>query len=241
MVSIGTNKTKLDAIHIGPLPGVYEIHLAGLDKLVQRMPPVVASPTLEPAVFKVNWLTTPGTPVLLTLLVVIPMLKVTKLQLNAVIKRTVAQMAVPIPTIVLMLGLGSITRLGGLDATLGMAFAHTGLLYPFFAAILGWLGVFLTGTDSGSNALFGSLQRITALQLGLSPILICTANSTGGVMGKMIDAQSICVATAATNQVGSEADIFKVVIRHSVLLAAIVGTLVLLQAYVYPFTLMVPH
>lgn len=140
----------------------------------------------------------------------------------------------------MMLGLGSITRLGGLDATLGMAFANTGVLYPFFAAILGWMGVFLTGTDSGSNALFGSLQRITALQLGLSPVLICTANSTGGVMGKMIDAQSICVATAATDQVGAEADIFKFVIRHSILLAAIVGVIVLLQAYVPPFTHMVP-
>jgi lactate permease len=150
-------------------------------------------------------------------------------------------MAIPVPTIVCMLGLGSVTRLGGLDATLGMAFKHTGLLYPFFAAALGWLGVFLTGTDAASNALFGSLQKITALQLGLSPILIATANSTGGVMGKMIDAQSICVATAATERVGTEADIFRFVIWHSVALAAIMGLIVLLQAYVYPFTAMVPH
>src|SRR5437660_11915184 len=150
-------------------------------------------------------------------------------------------MAVPIPTIIFVLGLGSSTRLGGLDATLGMAFKNTSVLYPFFAALLGWLGVFLTGTDAGSNALFGSLQKITALQLGLSPILICTANSTGGVMGKMIDAQSICVATAATERVGTEADIFRFVVWHSVALAAIVGLIVLLQAYLYPFTAMVPH
>lgn len=240
MVTVGTNKARLDNLSVGPLHGVYEFHLSGLDKQVQRMPPVVAAPTLEPAVFKLNWITTPGTSVLAAILLVIPVLKVSRRQFQCVVRRTARQMLIPIPTIVLMLGLGSITRLGGLDATLGMAFKNTGALYPFFGTLLGWLGVFLTGTDAGSNALFGSLQRITAMQLGLSPILICTANSTGGVMGKMIDAQSICVATAATDQVGKEADIFKVVLRHSIALAALVGLLVLLQAYVFPFTLMVP-
>jgi len=142
-----------------------------------------------------------------------------------------------------------------MDATLGIAFAYTGLAYPFFAALLGWLGVFLTGTDAGSNALFGSLQKITATEVfndhtslfalnGLArdqvQVLICTANSTGGVMGKMIDAQSICVATAATNQLGKEADIFKAVLWHSIILAAIVGLITLLQAYLHPFTLLVP-
>jgi lactate permease len=139
-----------------------------------------------------------------------------------------------------------------MDATLGYAFAGAGVLYPFFAPLLGWLGVFLTGTDAGSNALFGSLQKITATQihtpavfphLDLSQlqVLICTSNSTGGVMGKMIDAQSIVVATAATNQLGKEADIFKAVLWHSILLAVVVGLLTLLQAYVFPFTLLVPH
>ena len=142
-----------------------------------------------------------------------------------------------------------------MDATLGVAFAETGVLYPFFAAMLGWLGVFLTGTDAGSNALFGSLQKITATEVwndhsdgacqqpdarDQAQVLICTANSTGGVMGKMIDAQSICVATAGTNQVGKEADIFKAVIWHSIFLASIVGLMTLLQAFVPPFTLMVP-
>src|SRR5262249_31852710 len=152
-----------------------------------------------------------------------------------------------------MLGLSYVTRYAGMDATLGVAFAATGLLYPFFAAILGWLGVFLTGTDAGSNALFGSLQKITATEIftksrvfsywGLdqAKTLICTANSTGGVMGKMIDAQSICVATAATHQLGKEADIFKAVVWHSIFLASLVGLLTLLQAYVYPFTAMVPQ
>jgi lactate permease len=138
-----------------------------------------------------------------------------------------------------------------MDATLGVAFAETGVMYPFFAAMLGWLGVFLTGTDAGSNALFGSLQKITAGQvhgMGVMPhlsleqaeVLICTANSTGGVMGKMIDAQSICVATAGTNQIGKEADIFKAVIWHSVFLACVVGAMTAIQAFVPPFTLMVP-
>src|SRR5262249_20018642 len=150
--------------------------------------------------------------------------------------RTVYQMKIPIPTIACMLGLSYVTRFTGMDATLGVAFASTGVAYPFFAAILGWLGVFLTGTDAGSNALFGSLQKITAsevfntgafthLSRVQAQVLICTANSTGGVMGKMIDAQSICVATAATHQMGKEADIFKAVVWHSIILAAIVGTI----------------
>jgi lactate permease len=157
-------------------------------------------------------------------------------------------MKIPIPTIAFMLGLSYVTRYSGMDATLGYAFANTGAMYPFFAAILGWLGVFLTGTDAGSNALFGSLQRITAgqihtagafgsppsLSVGQAEILICTANSTGGVMGKMIDAQSICIATAATNQVGQEGSIFRFVFWHSVALASIVGVIVMLYAYVFP-------
>jgi L-lactate permease len=134
-----------------------------------------------------------------------------------------------------------------------VAFADTGVFYPFFAAILGWVGVFLTGTDAGSNALFGGLQRITAGQLydaghlsnfadaDHAAVLICTANSTGGVMGKMIDAQSICVATAGTHQVGKEADIFKAVVWHSTFLASVIGIMTALQAFVWPFTLMVPR
>jgi lactate permease len=180
------------------------------------------------------------------------MLRMNRTQIRRVVQRTFIQMKIPIPTIGCMLGLSYVTRYAGMDATLGIAFAETGPFYPFFAAILGWLGVFLTGTDAGSNALFGSLQKITATQIydpNLFPhlakeqvqVLICTANSTGGVMGKMIDAQSICVATAATHQLGKEADIFKAVLWHSIILAAVVGLLTLLQAYVYPFSLMVPR
>lgn len=208
----------------------------------------------ESAVFNFNWLTAPGTPVLLAALVSMLMLRMSPSQVWKVFRKTFWQMRIPIPTIGFMLGLSYVTKYAGMDATLGVAFAETGVLYPFFAAMLGWLGVFLTGTDAGSNALFGSLQKITAtevwnahhegamsnLTLEQAQVLICTANSTGGVMGKMIDAQSICVATAGTNQVGKEADIFKAVIWHSILLASIVGLMTALQAFVPPFTLMVP-
>jgi lactate permease len=138
-----------------------------------------------------------------------------------------------------MLGLGFVTRYSGSDAVLGLAFTHTGWFYPFFGTFLGWLGVALTGSDTSSNALFGSLQKITAQQLGLDPVLMTAANSAGGVMGKMVDAQSICVATAATNQVGNEGFIFRFVVWHSIALGAIVGIIVMFYAYVAPH--LVPH
>ncbi len=211
-------------------------------------------PRAESALFNFAWLTAPGTAVFFAALASMLMLRMNAVQIGRVIHRTFLQMKIPIPTIAFMLGLSYVTRYAGMDATLGYAFAGTGFLYPFFASILGWLGVFLTGTDAGSNALFGSLQKITATEVynnnpslfagNLSreqaQVLICTANSTGGVMGKMIDAQSICVATAATHQLGKEADIFKAVVWHSIILAAIVGVMTLLQAYVVPFTHMVP-
>ena len=143
-------------------------------------------------------------------------------------------------TIALMMSLGFITRYGGTDATLGLAFTRTGFFYPFFAAMLGWLGVALTGSDTSSNVLFGSLQKITAQQLNLNPVLICAANSTGGVMGKMIDAQSIVVATASTGQSGGEGKILRMVFWHSLALAGIMGLIVMLQAYVFPWMIPSP-
>src|SRR6185369_16585003 len=140
---------------------------------------------------------------------------------------TLKRMRFAVLAILCMLGLGYVTRYSGMDAVLGLAFTRTGILFPFFGTLLGWLGVALTGSDTSSNALFGGLQRITAEQLRLDPILMCAANSAGGVMGKMIDAQSIVVATAATNQVGNEGSIFKAVLWHSIILAAIVGLIVL--------------
>jgi lactate permease len=244
------------ALDLGGLKTYYDVEVPGLHKRVERanelIPPgTPADQKLEPAVFKFTWLTAPGTPVFLAALVSMLLLGMTGRQVGAVFRKTAHQMRIPIPTIAFMLGLSYVTKYAGMDATLGVAFAATGVLYPFFAAMLGWLGVFLTGTDAGSNALFGGLQRITATQLydaGHLPdltldqaqTLICTANSTGGVMGKMIDAQSICVATAGTNQLGREADIFKAVVWHSVFLACVVGALTALQAFVWPFTLMVP-
>lgn len=244
-------------VRVGPIQTNYIIPIPGLhlesyrdarllEEGREHMP--------EKAEFNFAWLTNPGTPVLLAALISMAMLRMNAGQIRRVFQRTVLQMKIPIPTIACMLGLSYITRYAGMDATLGIAFAQTGLLYPFFAAILGWLGVFLTGTDAGSNALFGSLQKITATQIfnthpgmfaelgrGQLQVLICTANSTGGVMGKMIDAQSICVATAATNQIGKEADIFKAVLWHSIILATMVGLITLLQAYVHPFSLLVPR
>jgi lactate permease len=149
------------------------------------------------------------------------------------------RMKVPVLVIAQVLGLGFLTRYSGTDAVLGLAFTGAGFLYPFFAAYLGWLGVFLTGSDTAANVLFGSLQRTTAEQLGLPPILMAAANSSGGVMGKMIDAQSIVVASTATKWYGHEGDILRYVFFHSISLAVLVGILVTLQAYVAPFTHMV--
>jgi lactate permease len=148
---------------------------------------------------------------------------------------TVKRMRWSLLTIALMMSIGFITRYSGTDATLGLAFTKTGFLYPFFSALLGWLGVALTGSDTSSNVLFGSLQKITAQQLGLNPILIAASNSTGGVMGKMIDAQSIVVATAATHQSGQEGKILRFVFWHSIALAVIMGIITMLQAYVFPW------
>jgi lactate permease len=187
----------------------------------------------EPAVYTFNWVSATGTGVLLATLATALYFRVSLARLLAVAATTMRRMRVPLATIMLMLSLGFVTRYGGTDATLGLAFTKTGKLYPFFATFLGWLGVALTGSDTSSNVLFGSLQKITAQQLGFNPVLIVTANSTGGVMGKMIDAQSIVVSTASTGQVGQEGRILRFVFWHSVALATIMAIIVTLQAYVF--------
>jgi lactate permease len=192
----------------------------------------------EAAVFALNWASATGTAILLAAIVSAIYLRVLPGQLLAIALSTLRRMRAPLATIMIMLALGFVTRYGGTDATLGLAFTRTGRLYPFFATLLGWLGVALTGSDTSSNVLFGSLQKITAQQLGYNPVLIVTANSTGGVMGKMIDAQSIVVATASTGQSGQEGRILRFVFWHSLALAAIMGAIVVLQAYVFPW--MVP-
>ena len=193
--------------------------------------PAYKSKRGEAARFTLNYVSATGTAILITALIAGLYLRMPGRQLATIAVRTLHQMRWPLTTIAFMLSLGFVTRYSGTDATLGLAFTHTGWLYPFFAAFLGWLGVALTGSDTSSNVLFGNLQKITAQQLGLDPILITTANSTGGVMGKMIDAQSIVVATAATNQHGQEGRILRFVFWHSVALAAIMGLIVLAQAY----------
>lgn len=189
----------------------------------------------ESATYTLNWLSATGTGIFFAALVTAVYLRVRLSVLLRVALKTLKRMRWPLFTIACMLALGYLTRYSGTDATLGLAFTKTGALYPFFAAILGWLGVALTGSDTSSNVLFGSLQKITAQQLGLNPTLIITANSTGGVMGKMIDAQSIVVSTASTNQVGQEGAILRFVFWHSISLACIMGAIVMLQAYVFPW------
>jgi lactate permease len=189
----------------------------------------------EPAVFTVNYASATGTAIFVAAVASALYLRVSLALFLAVAASTFRRMRAPLATIMLMMALGFVTRFGGTDATLGLAFTKTGWLYPFFGTMLGWLGVALTGSDTSSNVLFGSLQKITAQQLGFNPILIVTANSTGGVMGKMIDAQSIVVATASTGQVGQEGRILRFVFWHSVALAAIMGAIVMLQAYVFPW------
>jgi lactate permease len=209
------------------------IPMPGLDKLVLRVAPVVAKPTPEPAVFAFNWLSATGTAILVAALVSGFVLRYSIIDLARRYVATIVVVWRSLLTIAAMLALGYTTRYSGEDAILGLAFAHTGAAYPFFAAMLGWLGVALTGSDTSSNVLFGSLQKITAGRLGLDPVLMAAANSSGGVMGKMIDAQSICVASTATGWVGHEWRILRFVFFHSLALASLVGILVLLQQYVF--------
>ena len=210
-----------------------------LHNAVYRSTPVVPKPTPEAARYDFNWLSATGTGCFLAAIVSGLLLGLGPVQLMRIFWKTLVRMRLAMVAISFMLGLGYVTRYSGLDAVLGLAFTRTGWLYPFFGTFLGWLGVALTGSDTSSNALFGSLQRITSQQLGIDPVLMCAANSAGGVMGKMVDAQSITIATAATEQVGNEGIIFRFVAWHSVALGAIVGVIALLYAYV--FRAAVPH
>ena len=212
-----------------------KIPVYGLDKVVLRVPPIVPKPTAEGAVFNFNWLSATGSGILLASIIAGLVMGFSIPGLLRVYWKTLKLVRFSLLTIAAMLAIGFTTRYSGLDATLGLAFAKTGFLYPFFGTMLGWLGVALTGSDTSSNVLFGSLQKITAGQLGLSPTLMAAANSSGGVMGKMIDAQSIVVASTATRWYGHEGEILRYVFFHSLALAALVGILVLLQAYVFTF------
>jgi len=218
---------------------VWNYPVPDLHQMINKMPPVAPGPTKEAAVFSFTYLSFTGSGMLIAAIISGLLMGVSPAKLIAEYGRTLRICAISLVTISAMLAIGTLTRLSGVDATLGLAFAATGVLYPFFGTLLGWLGVALTGSDTASNILFGNLQRITSEQLGLSSILMSAANSSGGVMGKMIDAQSIVVASTATNWYGHEGSILRYVFLHSIVLACLVGILVTLQAYVYPFTLMV--
>ena len=211
----------------------------GLHKLIEKMPPVVPKPTAESAEYVLNLLSATGSGILLSALVGGLVMGYSLTALVRAYGKTLVLVRYSLLTIVLMLALGTLTRYSGLDTTLGLAFAATGMFYPFFGTLMGWLGVALTGSDTASNVLFGGMQKVAAEQLGLSANLMGAANSSGGVMGKMIDAQSIVVASTATRWVNHEGDILRYVFFHSIALACLVGILVSLQAYVSPFTQMV--
>jgi lactate permease len=217
-----------------------KIAVPHLHEVVQRVPPVVppgAKP--EAAVFRLNILSATGTGILLAAIVAGLAMGLPPRELLRTYRQTFWRVRYSLLTIAGMLALGNVTRYSGTDATLGLAMAKTGVLYPFFGTLLGWLGVALTGSDTSSNVLFGSLQKITSEQIGLSAVLMGAANSSGGVMGKMIDAQSIVVASTATNWYGHEGEIMRYVFFHSLALAGLMGVLVFCQAYVPPFTLLV--
>ena len=213
----------------------FTFNFPALHKAVLRVPPVVSKPTAEPAVFLFNWLSATGTSLLLTGILSGLLLGFPPLKLLSIFWGTLKRVKLSLLTIAAMMAIGFVTRYGGLDATMGLAFASTGVLFPFFSPLLGWLGVALTGSDTSSNVLFGGLQQITARQVGVSPILAAAANSAGGVMGKMIDAQSIVVAGVATGQEGNEGSILRYVFLHSVALAALVGVVVMLESYIFPW------
>jgi lactate permease len=243
-IKLAMNKATTPAFQVTlpngkPRPGPAGWDVPYLHNAVLRSAPVVTKPTPEAARYDLNWLSATGTACFFAAIVSGFLLGVGPLRLMKIFWRTCVRMRLAMVAISFMLGLGYVTRYSGLDAVLGLAFTRTGWFYPFFGTFLGWLGVALTGSDTSSNALFGSLQRITSQQLGIDPVLMCAANSAGGVMGKMVDAQSITIATAATEQVGNEGIIFRFVAWHSFALCSIVGVIVLLYAYV--FKLAVPH
>jgi lactate permease len=233
----------LPAFKKGMAPLTMRVPVPALHEQVAREPPVVAERQIETAVYEFNALAGTGTGIFLAALLSAVWMRVSPLRTLHVLGVTFYRLRWPLVTIVCMLAIAFTTRYGGLDASLGLAFTRTGIFYPIFAALLGWLGVALTGSDTSSNALFGSLQTVTAHRLvsdGVLPlsveqasVLLASANSTGGVMGKMVDAQSIVVSAAATQQPGQEGPILRFVFWHSIVLAVLMGLLVLCQAYVW--------
>ena len=231
---IPATKAALDGLFVQSFP------IPGLHEMVQKVPPVVAAAEAEKAVYKFNILSATGTSIFLAAILSALLLGYSLTGIVKMYLRTIWMVRYSLLTIAAMLAIGYVTRYSGTDATMGLLMANTGFLYPFFGTMIGWLGVALTGSDTASNVLFGGLQKVTAQQLGLDPVLMAAANSSGGVMGKMIDAQSIVVASTATKWYGNEGSILRFVFFHSVALACLVGMLVMAQAYLWPFTELLP-
>jgi lactate permease len=217
------------------------IPVAGLHNIIERVPPVATAPAPEPAIFNLNWLAASGTGILVAAVFAGLLMGLGPLNLARAFAHTVFSVRFTVITIAAMLALGYVMRYCGLDATLGLAFARTGALYPFFGTLIGWVGTATTGSDTASNVVFGSLQQVTARQIGVSPLLMASANSAGGVMGKMIAAPSIVVASTATESYGQEGTILRFVFWHSLALAALVGVFVLLLASAGPFMQLGPR
>ncbi len=217
----------------------FKLSVPGLDGLVNRMPPLVSQPSAMPAVLDFTFLSFTGTGILVAAFLSALFTGYKPFEAAAIWIKTLKRVRFPLLTVVAMLALGFIMRFGGLDAAMGLAFAKAGALYPFFGTLLGWLGVATTGSVTSSNVLFGGLQKVSAIRIGLSPTLMAAANSTGGVMGKMIAAQSIIVSSTATRWYGHEGEILRYVFFHSLALASLIGLMVFLQAYVPPFTKLV--
>lgn len=211
------------------------IQWPGLHNLIARMPPVTTSVSPYPAIFSLNWLSASGTACLIATLLTALVLRIPPLQFLRILGSTLRQLAFSLVTLAAVLGLAFLMNYCGATATLGLAFAATGASFPFFSALLGWMGVFLTGSDTSANALFGNLQVVTASKLGLNPVLMAASNSAGGVMGKMISLSSIAVATCATGMAREdESKLFRFTLKHSVFLASMIGLIVLFYAYVAP-------
>ena len=220
----------------GPLAStIINIPVPMLDKLVAKMPPVVAQATPYGAVYTFNWLAATGTAILIAAVLTIAFARFSPAKAVATLGETVRELVIPIYSIGMVLAFAFVANYSGLSATLALALAHTGQAFVFFSPFLGWIGVFLTGSDTSANALFGALQATTANQLGLSPVLTVAANTTGGVTGKMISPQSIAIACAAVGLAGKESDLFRFTVKHSLVFAAIIGIICTLQAYVFPW------
>ena len=237
MVTIWTLKPFKDLFAAtGPLHGwVFSLHVPYLDNLVIKSVPIVNTPTPYAAVYKFDLISATGTSILLAAVISAFILRVSIGTFFKTFWETLVELSLPILTIGLVLGFAFIANYSGMSSTLGLAFAATGAMFPFFSPFLGWLGVFLTGSDTSSNALFSNLQKVTAQHIGVDPILTIAANTTGGVTGKMISPQSIAVACAATGLVGHESDLFRFTVKHSLFFAALIGVITYIQAYFLPW------